>query len=318
MGFLRFVATGLGAACALAAVLAQGGRWSGWLDLLTHFAPLYLAGGVLALTVALFTPQRPLGTRLAILGGIATVAALALVSPEMLRPASPSAPAGSPGQIKLIQFNTEHAPGVIEDTVRWLAEQDPDVLVLQDSSPQLREAIAKRLPRHMYCAPNCEVALFSRAVPLEAEGLGTGNYGLAPPLVIARYGPDQGGYTVVGLHYTRPMDIGPNSPRTRVRIRDENAKRMLKAVEPLPKGRLIVAGDFNATPWSFALRRGDADLGLERRTRSLFTWPAIIPLLPIDHIYAGPEWRTVRIERGPSLGSDHHAVVAVLAPRQGP
>ena len=37
-------------------------------------------------------------------------------------------------------------------------------------------------------------------------------------------------------------------------------------------------------------------------------------LLPIDHVYAGPGWRTVRAERGPRLGSDHYPVIVTLAP----
>jgi endonuclease/exonuclease/phosphatase (EEP) superfamily protein YafD len=47
----------------------------------------------------------------------------------------------------------------------------------------------------------------------------------------------------------------------------------------------------------------------------LFSWPATrspIPILPIDHLYAGPAWRTVNVERGPHLGSDHYPLVATL------
>lgn len=88
---------------------------------------------------------------------------------------------------------------------------------------------------------------------------------------------------------------------------------------------MIIAGDFNSTPWSFARRRDDRDFGLIRRTRALFTWPAEkishnrlpapFPYLPIDHVYAGPGWATVSVERGPRLGSDHYPVVVTLAPR---
>ena len=90
-----------------------------------------------------------------------------------------------------------------------------------------------------------------------------------------------------------------------------------------PKERLILSGDFNSTPWSFSRRHEDAMIGLERRTRGLFSWPADrgpagmglpFALLPIDHVYAGPGWRTVRVERGPLLGSDHYPVIVTLAP----
>ena len=38
------------------------------------------------------------------------------------------------------------------------------------------------------------------------------------------------------------------------------------------------------------------------------------PFLPIDHVYAGRDWRTVRVQRGPRLDSDHYPVIVRLAP----
>lgn len=316
MGFLRIVATGLGALCALAAVLAQGGRWSGVLDALTHLAPLYLAGGVLVLAVALFTPQRLGGTRLAILGGIAAISALVLVVPELTAPASPTAPPGAPGQLKLIQFNAERDPARYATQVRWLVDQNPDVLVLEGSGPRLRAAILRRMPRHLACSPTCDVAIYSRARPASVKRFGGGSYGLGPEMAVVEFSPRDGGHTIVGLHYARPGSVAKSSKATTAVVQSENSRRMLKVVQPLPRARLIVAGDFNSAPWSFVRRREDAALGIERRTRALFSWPAqgrTPPFLPIDHVYAGPDWRTVSVQRGPRIGSDHYPVVAVLA-----
>ena len=76
------------------------------------------------------------------------------------------------------------------------------------------------------------------------------------------------------------------------------------------------------TPWSFTLKRLDRGLGIERRTHALASWPAgefsgyrlhsPMPLVPIDHVYAGRDWRTVSVKRGPKLGSDHYPVVVTL------
>lgn len=99
----------------------------------------------------------------------------------------------------------------------------------------------------------------------------------------------------------------------------ENSARLLQLMKDQPRERAILVGDFNSTPWSFARRREDAALGMERRTHALPTWPANglfgLAFLPIDHVYAGSAWDTVSITRGPRLGSDHYPVVAVLAPR---
>jgi endonuclease/exonuclease/phosphatase (EEP) superfamily protein YafD len=84
---------------------------------------------------------------------------------------------------------------------------------------------------------------------------------------------------------------------------------------------MILTGDLNTTPWSFGLQRLDRTLGLVRRDRALSTYPAQLfgrpwplPFLAIDHVYAGPGWATVKVERGPWLGSDHYPVIVTLAP----
>jgi endonuclease/exonuclease/phosphatase (EEP) superfamily protein YafD len=85
---------------------------------------------------------------------------------------------------------------------------------------------------------------------------------------------------------------------------------------------MILSGDFNSTPWSFALRRLDGGLApLTRRTHAFFSWPANVarmrkafplPLMPIDHVYAGPDWRTAGLRRLPRSASDHYAVMATF------
>ena len=104
----------------------------------------------------------------------------------------------------------------------------------------------------------------------------------------------------------------------------EHVHFLLDVMEQTPLSQLaIVAGDFNLTPWSFALKGIDRRLGLERWDRALFSWPARMsphsplswptPFLPIDHLYAGRDWRVVSLSRGPLVGSDHYPIVARLA-----
>jgi endonuclease/exonuclease/phosphatase family metal-dependent hydrolase len=47
---------------------------------------------------------------------------------------------------------------------------------------------------------------------------------------------------------------------------------------------LIIAGDFNMTPWSPAYRALRRHSFLHSATRFARTWPAPVPLMPLDHI----------------------------------
>ena len=84
----------------------------------------------------------------------------------------------------------------------------------------------------------------------------------------------------------------------------------------------MLLGDFNLTPWSFAMR--GLDFGLKpmtRRTRGVLSYPArlgrLTPLsfLAIDQVFAGPDWRTARVERLARGGSDHYPVMVTLRRR---
>ena len=312
MSLVRFVLRGvilpLGALSAAAAIGAQGGRVSDRFDVLTHFAPLYLAGGALTLTAAIFAHRRLIP---ALLGAAAVMGSLALMLPEILGPRPPATPPGSPGQIKLIQFNAARDGQGLEHRLAWLAAEDPDVLVVEDSRAVFQTAVTQRLGRQMACGKTCEVAIFTRTPAKQIEAPRRGRTGLGPAITIAHLGGHGGDFTVVGVHYVWPTDI---------RTHAENSIRLQELMRGRPLERLILAGDFNSTPWSFSRRREDAALGLERRTRALATYPANGPfgiaLLPIDHVYAGSGWGTVSVTRGPRLGSDHYPVVAVLAPKQ--
>jgi endonuclease/exonuclease/phosphatase (EEP) superfamily protein YafD len=303
----------LGAVCAAGALAAQGGRFDDTLDLLTHLAPMWLAGGLVVLLAAVTAPRWPRRIALAVLGLAATLSAADLMAPEYLRSASPRAPADAPNQLKLIQFN---AWGILTSAIHdpvWIASQNPDVIVMEDGTGLIRENLRKQIPYYVTCDEACGVMIYSRAKPI-ATGLDPPAPGVPWPRVTrATFAAPGGPITVVGVYYHWPTD-----PKTHAA-----ARNLAQVLRRFPKDRLIIAGDFNSTPWSFARRREDATFGIERRTRALFSWPQgrftrfrvpfPFPVLPIDHVYAGSAWRTVEVRRGKDLSSDHAPIIAVLA-----
>jgi endonuclease/exonuclease/phosphatase family metal-dependent hydrolase len=77
---------------------------------------------------------------------------------------------------------------------------------------------------------------------------------------------------------------------------------------------VIVAGDLNCTPWSRALKVLRPKL--RSATKHSRTWPARVPLFPIDHILVGGPMEVVEFGSWKSgearRASDHLPVVAVL------
>lgn len=313
MGPGRRAAIWVAGACGLAALVAQGGRFSDFLDLFTHLAPLYLAGSILVVALAL-TPRSP--RRLLILGGAATLSSLLLIAPELLGNPPLLAMTTRSERLKIVQFNLNSDDQWNSRVVAWLVEEDPDIIVLDDLGPNLQKVIFQRLPgRHFVCTDRCRVALISKTKSTHSETFLGERYGLTPAVALARFGDVQNGFVLVGTHLAKPYVKGPDSMSTYTGVQNENRRRLRRILRAHSQSSLILVGDFNSTPWSFNFRREEGQLGLVRRTRFLFTWPANptnIAFLPIDHVYAGADWRTVSITRGPRLGSDHYPVVAVL------
>ena len=97
-------------------------------------------------------------------------------------------------------------------------------------------------------------------------------------------------------------------------VRAERPGQIAAIAELANDDEVIVAGDLNCTPWSRALRVLRPKLrSATKRTRS---WPARVPLFPIDHILVGGPLHVVESGGWTSgearRASDHLPVVAVL------
>lgn len=302
---------------AAAAVLSLGGAFSNRLDTLTHFAPLYLVGGVIAIALQLVRGKRR-GRWEVILGAAAILISAGLMAPDILARLTAARSAPGPQSLKVIQLNLWSKNVDPRGTAAWIAHQNADVVVLEEvvgpteAVPVLlRHTFRYQTPRDM-SFPVTTVIL-SKVAPRDS--------GVWPsPDVFGRhsgawasFGDPATGYAVVGAHALWPTRPGRQQTQTAL---------LASRLQAFDRDTLILAGDFNSTPWSFSLRRQDALFGLIRRTHALFSWSVRpysrykiwtpVPLMPIDHVYAGAAWKTVSVTSGPKLGSDHLPIIAVL------
>lgn len=293
------------------AILAQWGRTSLEWDVAAQFAPIWLAGALAALAAGLLFH----GWRRWVIAalGLATLAAAGtLIAPEYLRSTGPKAPPTAPGQLKIVQFNVWHENPDPEAVLAWLDAERPDIAVIEENSANFTRALAAH-PRWSAACRRCEVMVLSRTPALTVDNGDRLHKSRPTPLTRATFRNDRGVFTIIGVHDAWPTD--PDQPY--------QERRLAEIIAATPKDRLIVTGDFNSTPWSFARRRWDALFGIPRRERGIASWPAHrykrlrwlgLPFLPIDHVYAGPYWATVAVKRGPRLTSDHYPLIVTLAP----
>jgi endonuclease/exonuclease/phosphatase (EEP) superfamily protein YafD len=298
--------------CLAESLAAEGGRWFVALDLLADLAPLWLLGSLAAVIAALFL-RRPTRAAILITGLAGIVAAGALVAPELLRPPPRPVAAGSEFRLRVIQVNFG-GRGVKDPdrTAAWLAAQEPDVILVDDVVPSIRAAFERQ--GFHWRQGTAWTGIASREPLLRAPfPFSAKDWKEMPDLARGRVATPDGPADIVGVHLIRPFrGIGGRDPRFALAQLADLAQRY-------DRDRLIIGGDLNLAPWSFGLRRLDVRLGLARRDRAAFTWPArlfardwSIPILPLDHLYAGPVWKTAGVWVSPPIGASHRALVVDL------
>lgn len=309
--FVRGTALMLGLVGASLALAGLGGAVSDRLDALTHAAPLWLAMGAGAVVLGGLFARQAERWVMVVLGLVAIGACAVLMGPEMAAAWRFKPAAIAPGDLKVIQFNAWQENRAPKKSLEWVLAQNADIVVVEEGGRASWEMVKGLRAAYPFVScpkgRGCEPWIFSRK-----KILASGQFGKGLPYVWAKLDDPAGAFTVAGVHFLWPVPAGPQQAQS---------GKLVEAVAKLDRHSLILAGDFNSTPWSFTLKRQDKALGLQRWTRALPSWPAgqfsrvaaaPAPFLPIDHVYAGDEWRAVRVERGPAVGSDHRPVVVTL------
>ncbi len=193
-----------------------------------------------------------------------------------------------------------------------VAEAQPDVLLVVEFTPRAEEVLAeldKVFPQQLKAPAEGPygIGLWSR-FPLQSAytfPLG-GVQG-----VEARVQTPAGVFTLLGAHL-----VSPTLPR-RAEQRNEGLQILAQRRAAI-SGPVIVAGDFNVTPYSPYYSDWLATTGLtdSRYGRTLSaSWPAALPILgiPIDHVAVSNEFVILAHHRLPAFGSDHWGIMAELA-----
>ncbi len=299
--FLASVATGLG-------LLPLGARLWWILDLTTHFRLQFL-GAAGALLVLLALRRKWLSAAaLLVIGALNAWPVLPYV--PRFAPAATAPSAAAP--LKVLTVNVSFRQFSARRFREIVAEAAPDVLLVVEFTPHAEEVLAefdKLFPQQLKAPAEGPygIAVWSR-FPLERAF----TFPLGPvPAVEARVQTPAGTFTLLGVHLS-----APTLPR-RAEQRNQELK-LLAEHRAMLAGPVIVAGDFNVTPYSpyYGDWLAATQLTDSRYGRALTgSWPAVLPILgiPIDHVAVSNEFVILSHRRLPAFGSDHWGIMAELA-----
>lgn len=214
---------------------------------------------------------------------------------------------------RVIQANVNVANPSPAKLLAWVREEKPDVLVIEEVSPQWRYKL-ETVPGYRY----------HQVLP-SSDSFGIAVLSRHPMRVLS---PD----TPAGrdaMFKTTDIDVEVEWKGERVRVlathpmppvrsyldalRDkylaESAQSLGRSEDPS-----LLVGDFNATPWSGAAV-GIRKAGLDFSSALIPTWPTmfgVLAVIPIDHVVINKRWGVANRQRGPDIGSDHFPIMVDL------
>lgn len=304
---LRFLVRAGIAVLAVFSLTPYAGASSIYTDLPSHFALQWLIGAGVMLGLAGLLRA---GRGFMLLAAVAAGLNAATLAPYVPRGSTAPDAAG----LKILQANTLFLHRDTDALRRLVMAENPDIIALSevnDSFAALLHDLSADYPyRHIHPRDNSPrgLALLSR-YPLHNVAHRTFSDARIPALMAE-------------LSYQgRRIDllsIHPMTPVNNIKSRDGDFAAMADMLEPRKNPRIII-GDFNATPWSPALRSFARRLDVKNAREGagyLGTWPAAFPAgflrIPIDHVFVSRDIGVAEMRVATSIGSDHLPVIAVL------
>jgi endonuclease/exonuclease/phosphatase (EEP) superfamily protein YafD len=297
------------AGLALVTTFALSARLWWAFDLFSHFRLQYAILAAALCLVAIGLRAWPIAALLAVIACVHGWAIKDLWLGEWPASASGAEP------LRVVSANVLYSNPKPKKVLDFVRASDADVVVLVEASEETwRGVLAAIAADYPHRAPEswqdgAPVILFSRHPVLRETVIGTP---AGRPYLAADLALGERTLTVVGVHPSSPSPRDPSDTRQRNLQLD-----YLGDLAEDARGPVIVAGDFNTTPWSPYFRDVLATAGLRNAASGqgyIGTWPTWFwpAQIPIDHVLVKGPIAVTSVQRGSAIGSDHYPVVADL------
>jgi endonuclease/exonuclease/phosphatase (EEP) superfamily protein YafD len=284
---------------ALLPLLARRWHWGTWALVLG----LGVAVGLQAYIVMPFTPLVPLA----------------------VLQATPAQAAHRASTVRILQANVLQPNRHAADLLRLVRQHNPDMVLLEETNAWWAHAVnslGQAYPYHLLCPrPNTYGMLLYSKYPLSD----TIRRFLQHPNVPSFYAnvrlPDGRQFYLCTVHPVPPVPSEhPYNKYKREAELEKVGRLLLQQAQGTGRPALVV-GDLNDVSWGHATRLFEAQTQLRsvRVGRGLYaTFDAKLPLLrwPLDHVFAGPQFRVVELKRLGDFHSDHFPLYCELALEQ--
>jgi len=302
--FLRALIVGL----ALVTIGSFFGNQAWWLDILADFkTQSAIAAAALFLAALATRRMKEAALTLALLAINGSTLAPYLAPPPESRTA-----------MKIVGFNVNNHNLDIAPALEFLRRESADVVVVTEATEAWQRAFERLsdLYPHRFFGPAHQgpgdaphrIGLLAKR-PWEETGVEWSVFTSRAFAVWARFPAASPSLTVAGVHLINPVVRPASNHRAEV-------EALVSAVRRFD-GPVVVAGDFNMTPFSTRYGTLLRETNLRRAAGGLNpTWPAPFTFLglSLDHLLVGTEVSYAVMRTGPWLGSDHLPVIGTFDP----
>lgn len=297
-------------ALAVVSLAAFLGRWVWWLDVLANFRAQYVVVLAFLGLVIMMSKWRKVGYTVLVVAAVNLVAVLPLYvgSPAEARVDAPS--------LRVMSFNLLSTNEDYSDVIDYIESVDPDVVLLHEASRPWEVAMEAAAVDYQMIRARSDRLIFGTLALVrgrQVEAVSFGFSSTSPRAVELGFLPEGWAtpVTVLGIHPLAPTD------EERADLRDAQLGFAGQWASS-QGGPFVIAGDFNATPWSFPFRRLMASADLMNSQAGFGLQPSfastsnLLLRVPIDHLLHSPDLEVTDRILGPDLGSDHFPLVVDL------